>query len=63
MYRLENFMKQNAEREFELECAHRNFYHTQMHFNHHTQLQLYILAQRNKHAFKQAFIHMFISFN
>ena len=49
MYRLKNFLKQNAEREFELEYAHRIINHSQMQFNHHT--------QRKHHTFKPAFIH------
>ena len=32
MYRLKNFLKQNAEREFKLKCAHRTIHHAQMQF-------------------------------
>ena len=48
MYRLNNCIKKNAERELELEYAHRNVYDTQMHFNHYTQRKI------------TAFIHAFI---
>ena len=48
MYRLKNCLKQNAEREFELEYAHRIINHSQMQFNHHT---------RKHHTFKPAFSH------
>ena len=48
MYRLKYCIKQNAEREFKLKCAHRDVYHTKRHFNLHT--------QRKPTAFKQTFI-------
>ena len=45
MHRLNNCIKQNAERELELEYAHRNVYDTQMHFNHHTQRKITAFIQ------------------
>ena len=55
MYRLKNFIKQNAGREFELKYAHRIINLSQMQFNHHTQMHFKHHTQRKHHAFQQAF--------